>query len=132
MLKTLCYISDRDSFEFIAVSESGRLSTCTKNPFEHISEIQDLEDLLTKNLEACGENKPESWVEIVAAVHQYNETVSTYERVRYLKTITPQVAQMINMAVAHCDSRHALARQQNHNTIIDLKLKVVKVEKDGE
>lgn len=131
MLKVLCYLGDRDSFEYIAASESGRLVTRTQNPFGHIPEIQDLEKVLRAKLDADAP-KPEGLVELVESIHQYNETVSAYERVRYVKTLTPQLAQTIKATSAHCDARHTIRSNQNQNTILDMQLKVVKVEKDGE
>ncbi len=131
MLKILCYIADKDAFEYIASSESGRLATRIQNPFSQIPEIQDLERLLQAKFDEP-EHKPEGLADLIASVHEYNETVSTYERVRYIKTITSQVQNAMNAARAQCDSRHAARNHQNQNTILDMKLTVIKVERDGE
>jgi hypothetical protein len=131
MLKVPCYIEDKDSFEYIAVSESGRLSTRTQNPFAAIPAIQDLERVLKARLETA-EMKPDGLAELIEEVRQHNETVTVYERVRYVKTVTPELVSAINQARAQCDSRAHIRSQQSQNTIIDMKLKVVKVEKDGE
>jgi regulator of replication initiation timing len=130
MLKILCYIGDRDTFEYIAVSESGRLATRTQNPFKNIPEIEDLERLMKEKLE-LNPNK-EGLAEIVDSIHQYNETVSTYERVRYIKTLTPQLVQSFKEAFATCEVRSHRRQRDNFDTIIDMQLKVVKVERDGE
>jgi hypothetical protein len=130
MLKTLCYIADRDSFEHIAVSESGRLATRIQNPFGHIPEIEDLERLMKAKLTA--EPDREGLAEIVAAIHQYNEGVPPYERVRYIKSLTPELAQKLKEGFANCEARSHVRQRQNLNTVLDMKLKVVKVEKDGE
>lgn len=132
MLKILCYVADKDAFEYIAASESGRLATRIQNPFAQIPEIKDLERLLKENLEVIDGPKPDGWSEILDSVHQYNETVSPYERVRYIKTLTPQLSQAITMARAQCDARYSILSQQNQKTILNMELKVVKVEKDGE
>lgn len=130
MLKTLCYIADRDTFEFITVSESGLLSTRIQNSLSLIPEIEDLERLMKAKLEANPDT--EGLAEIVAEIHQYNENVSPFERVRYVKSVTPQLAQTLMTCRAHFESKSAVRKQQNANTILDMKLKVVEVEKDGE
>jgi hypothetical protein len=133
MLKTLCYIEDRGVFELISVSESGRLATKVQDPFAAIPEVQDFEKFLQARLDAnLPRTKTEGLAELIADVHQYNNTVSDYERVRYLKTVTPQLVNMLNTARLACDSRFTARMQQNHKTFIDVELKVVKVEKDGE
>jgi hypothetical protein len=131
MLKVLCYIEDRGSFEFIAASESGRLATRTQNPFAGIPEIQDFERLMKAKLEAA-DPKPDGLAELVESIHQYNENLAPYERVRYVKTVTPQLVQAINNARTQCDIRAHVRAQQNAGVSIDQQLKVVKVEKDGE
>lgn len=131
MLKILCYIADRDTFEYIAASESGRLATRTQNPFSQIPEVQDLERTLKARLEDY-DTKPEGLAELITEIQHYNENVSVYERVRYVKTLTPQLAHTIKMATGHCDARHAIRAKQNLSTVIDQGITVIKVEKDGE
>jgi hypothetical protein len=131
MLKILCYVADKDAFEYIATAESGRLSTRTQNPFAQVPEVKDLERTLKARLEDY-DPKPEGLAELIEEIHRYNETVAPYERVRYVKTITPQLAQTIKMAAVHCDTRHAIRAKQNLSTIIDHGITVIKVEKDGE
>jgi hypothetical protein len=130
MLKTLCYIADRDTFEYIAVSESGRLATRIQNPLAGIPEIEDLERLMQAKLDA--DPGKEGLAEIVAEIHQYNENVAPFERVRYVKAVTPQLAHALMTYRVHFESTHNARKQQNHNTILDMKLTVVKVEKDGD
>jgi hypothetical protein len=139
MLKVLCYIGDKDSFEYIAASESGRLATRTQNPFAAIPEIEDLERRLVAKLEGAQTKFkldatpiPEGLEETIEYVHQYNEGVAVYERVRYIKSLTPALAQTLEVARTQCDARSVICTQQNRNTVLDMKLKVVKVEKDGE
>jgi hypothetical protein len=131
MLKILCYVADKDAFEYITASESGRLATRTQNPFAQVPEIQDLERTLKARLEDY-DPKPEGLSDLIAEVHQYNETVTTYERVRYVKTITPKLAHTIKMATGQCDARHAIRGKQNMSTVLDQGITVVKVERDGE
>jgi hypothetical protein len=132
MLKTLCYIADRKNFEYIAVSASGRLATRTQNPFGHIPEIEDLERLLKSNLETLSDKKHEEVADLIEAVHQYNETVSVYERVRYIRSLTPELTQKLKEGFANCENRSNVRQRQNFDTLFDMNLKVVKVEKDGE
>jgi alpha-glucuronidase len=131
MLKTLCYIGDKGTFEYIAASESGRLATRTQNPFAKNPEVQDLERVMKAKYDAA-DQKPEGLGEMIEQIHQYNENVSTYERVRYIKSLTPALAQTLEVARTQCDARSVIRTQQNQHTILDMKLKVVKVEKDGE
>lgn len=131
MLKILAYIEDRGGFEYIAASESGRLATRVQNPFAQIPEVQDLERVLKAKLEAA-DPKPEGLPELVEQIRQFNDTVSSYERVRYLKTITPELAKAIEIARTQCDTRAVRNAQQSQHTILNMDLKVVKVEKDGE
>jgi hypothetical protein len=76
--------------------------------------------------------KPEGLAELIAEIHQYNETVAPYERVRYVKTITPQLSKTIKMATGQCDARHAIRTKQNHSTVLDQGITITKVERDGE
>lgn len=131
MLRILCYIEDRGKFEYITASESGRLATRTQNPFAQNMEVQDLERVMKAKYDAA-DQKPEGLGELIEQIHQYNENVSTYERVRYIKTLTPALAQALEVARTQCDARSVIRTQQNQNTILDMKLNVVKVEKDGE
>lgn len=131
MLKVLAYIEDLGEFRIIAASESGRLATRTQNPYAAIPEIQDFERFLKARLDANLPNtKTEGLAELIEEVHQYNETVATYERVRYIKTLTPQLAQMIHHSRVQFDALSNIRGQQNQATIIDMQLTVVKVEKD--
>jgi hypothetical protein len=131
VLKVLCYIEDRGSLEYIAVSDSGRLAARTKNPLSVIPEIQDLERVMQAKLDAA-DPKPEGLANLVESIHQYNETVATYERVKYVKTVTPELAKAFHNAIQGFAAVPAMRAQQNANTVLDMELKVVKVEKDGE
>lgn len=131
MLKTLCYVEDRDAFEYIATSESGRLAARVKNPVSGVPEIEDLERVLQAKLDAA-DPKPEGLAELIEQVHQYNESVATFERVRYVKSLTPQLIQALKTFQVQLESQDMAKKQQNQNTILNMKLKVVKAEKDGE
>jgi hypothetical protein len=131
MLKILCYIESRGGFEFIATSESGRLATRVQDPFVGIAEIQDLERLMQEKLDNA-DPKPEGLAELVESIHQYNETVPPYERLRYLKEVTPAIAQKVNIARAQCDARAYQRGQQNMNTVIDMQINPAEEKKDGE
>jgi hypothetical protein len=130
MLKVLCYIEDTGAFEYIATAESGRLATRSQNPFAQVPEIQDLERMLKAKLEATNP-KPEGLSELIAEIHQYNETVAPYARVRHIKTITPQLAHTIKMATGNCDARHIIRAKQNLGIIIEQQFVVIGVERDG-
>jgi len=133
MLKTLCYIEDRGIFELISVSESGRLATKVQDPFAAIPEVQDFEEFLQARLDANLPNtKTEGLAALIEEVRQHNSTVSEYERVRHIKSITPELIKSINAARLSCDSRYGALMQQNRKTVLNMDLKVVKVEKDGE
>lgn len=131
MLKTLCYIEDRGTLEYIAISDSGRLATRVKNPLASIPEILDLERVLKEKLDSANP-KPEGLEDLIAEVHQYNETVSAFERVRYVKSLTPQLASQLQANHAHFKSMPLAYREQCANTVINMQFKEVKVEKDGE
>lgn len=125
MLKVLCYIEDKEVFQFIAVSDSGRLATRVQNPFAAIPEIQDLEHVLREKLDST-DQKPDGLEELIEAVHRYNEGCAVYERIRHVKTLTPQLAHAINFASMSCDARSAQQTAQSRNTIIDMKLEEIK------
>lgn len=124
MLKILCYIEDRGTFEFISVSDSGRLATRVHNPFAAVPEIQDLERLLKAKLDEA-DPKPDGLEELLEEIHKYNEVRSPYERVRYIKTLTPQLVRKIEFASMTCDARFAQYAEQCRNTIIEMKLEEI-------
>lgn len=128
MLKIPCYIEDRKAVTYIAVSESGRLSMRVQNPFQSIPEIEDFEDVLKSRLQTEPDNTALS--ELIEAVHAHNESSADYERARFIKTLTPRLAQGIFNAVRSCDARDMVRTQNSFNTTLEGGVTVIKAERD--
>lgn len=126
MLKVLAYLADKSEFNYIAVSESGRLATRVQNPLAAVPEIQDFERFLKARLDANEPNtKTEGLAELIEDVQQYNETVSPFERLRYVENSTPALAHVLATTMAHFEMLPQMRKQQNSNTIIDMKFEEV-------
>jgi hypothetical protein len=131
MLKVLCFIEDVRNFEYVAVSESGRLATRIADPLASVLEVKDLERVMQDKFDAA-DPKPEGLAEVIEGIRQFNDTVTPFERLRYVKSMTPHVAQAIFMSVRALNAATEMKRQEAKNTVLNMDLKVVKVEKDGE